>query len=297
MSDPRKDKCRPERLTRIGTDVSCFCRLDEHVREGYTLHDVVAVDLGNTEAKFGYVSDGRLVAMSRIPTASVSRVRDGAALVAAADGLADVIGGCRTASGHVDVVLGSVVSWAGARIAALMVDLGCRVTPMTSLQGFGFRINYEYGEPGVDRVAACCEAFARSGGPLILLGLGTAVHTNAVSADGVYLGGAIMPGLRLLSESLGAGTDHVAPVDPDLPLKVIGNSTPEGARIGVFQAWLGGALRLIDLTREEIGGEPHLWLTGGHSAWVEPYVPGAKVASDLALLGLARAFHRIDGHA
>jgi len=270
--------------------------------------DVLAIDLGNSEVKFGLVDAGisgsdvqggasapTLRAEAHVPTDRVRTLRSGADLVAAA-GLGTLVAGLPP------VALGSVVSWAGARIAALMTDLGCAVYPVTSLgftasEGFGFRIDYEHGEPGVDRVAACAEAFARSGGPLILVGAGTALHTNAVTADGVYLGGAIMPGLRLMSAALGGGTDQVRSVEPREPRRVIGHSTPECAEIGIYYAWLGGALRLVEATRDELarehgGGEPFVWLTGGHSTWLLPFLPGAQADPHLALFGLARAFAR-----
>jgi type III pantothenate kinase len=260
---------------------------------------VLAVDLGNTDTKFGLVADGELTRIARLRTGDIDTLRTGEDLLAATVGLADILAahrassGVHSVSGTADIVIGSVVSRAGARLAALLTQLGYQLRPMTSLGGLGFRIDYAHGEPGVDRVAACFEAFARAGGPLLLVGIGTAVHTNVVSADGVYQGGAIMPGIRLMSESLGAGTDQVRPVEPHLPRRVIGKSTPEGAEIGIFQAWLGGTLRLIELTRAELAVDTdvsglRIWLTGGHSAWLEPHVPDATVVDEMALRGLAR---------
>jgi len=247
---------------------------------------VLAVDLGNSEAKLGLVEGSTLQGVTRVPTAELRALHTGGKLLEAAPFLQDLI------AGHPPVALGSVVSWAGARIAALLTSLGCAVHPFTSLDHFGLRIEYEHGEPGVDRVAACAEAFARTGGPLLLVGVGTAVHTNVVTADGVYLGGAIMPGLRLMAESLSLGTDQVRLIDPGVPRRAIGHSTPECAEIGVYHGWLGGALRLIEETRKELGGAPHLWLTGGQSRWLEPFLEEAHVEADLALFGLAGAFNR-----
>jgi type III pantothenate kinase len=175
------------------------------------------------------------------------------------------------------------------------------VRPAVSLDftALGLWIRYDSGEPGVDRVAACAEAFARTGGPLIVIGLGTAVHTNVVTADGTYRGGAIMPGLRLMSESLGVGTDQVGVIVPESPSRVIGTSTPECVEIGLFHGWLGGTLRLIDETQRELkeidptGKTPALWISGGHAEWIAPELPDAHVDADLSVLGLARLWNAL----
>jgi type III pantothenate kinase len=244
----------------------------------------IAVDLGNSEVKLGFFEDSVLIRTERMPTADLRHVVTIKALSEIAPGVGQLAGA------RCPVVFGSVVSWAAARLAAILTSAGCTVRPLTSLSGFGLMINYEHGEPGVDRVAACSEAFARKGGPLILVGAGTAVHTNVVSADGVYLGGAIMPGLRLMSESLAAGTDQIRTVQPAVPRNVLGQSTPECVEIGVYHCWLGGTLRLVELTRAEIGEDARLWLTGGQAPWLEPFVPDAFLDPDLTLYGLARLY-------
>ena len=259
------------------------------------MSEVIAVDLGNSVAKFARVRDGEVCARAHIATALLRDIDSGADLLAHVPALSAVI------QGRPPVILGSVVSWAGARLAALMTGLDCTVRPAISLDftALGMWIRYRSGEPGVDRVAACAEAFARSGGPLIVIGLGTAVHTNVVAVDGTYRGGAIMPGLRLMSESLGVGTDQVGVIVPESPSRVIGTSTPECVEIGLFHGWLGGTLRLIDETRRELkeidptGKTPALWISGGHAEWIAPELPDAHVDADLSVLGLARLWNAL----
>lgn len=255
--------------------------------------DTVVVDLGNSVAKIARVDERSIVSQAGVPTAALRGVRTGADLLAASRDLEPVL------AGRPDVVLGSVVSWAGARLAAALTGFGCRVRPVTSLDftRLGVFTQYQYGEPGVDRVAASAEAFARSEQAVIVVGLGTAVHTNVVTDAGVYMGGAIMPGLRLMSESLGVGTDQLGIVSPRKPKRTIGDSTPEGVEIGLYHAWVGGTLRLIEETRREFGleraGRPAIWLTGGHSEWIAEQIPDARVDADLSVLGLARLSEKL----
>ena len=247
---------------------------------------MIVVDLGNSDAKIGRFDGDALTGMVRVPTRSLRGLATPEDLLLATDGLKALL------AGNPDVALGSVVSWAGAKLAALLTGTGCRVHPQTSLDDFGLRVEYEHGEPGVDRTAAASAAFRREGGPLILVGCGTALHTNVVTAEGVYLGGAIMPGLRLMTESLSAGADQLGRVDLVEPERAIGRSTPECVQIGIYHCWVGGALRLIEQTRREIGQDARLWLTGGQGRFLEPLLTDARVDADLALYGLRDALRR-----
>ncbi|OQB43157.1 MAG: Type III pantothenate kinase [Candidatus Latescibacteria bacterium ADurb.Bin168] len=243
----------------------------------------VAVDIGNSDVKFGLFEGRNLLQVERLETGLLTEIDAVGDLSQVAPRVAELLAGQRHA------VIGAVVSWAAARVASLLAGNGTRVTSMTSLSGFGLKIDYEHGEPGVDRVAACAEAYARKGGPLVLVGAGTALHTNVVTGEGVYLGGAIMPGFRLMFEALTQGTDQIRAVSPSVPSRVIGRSTPECVQIGVYHSWLGGALRLVQRTCEEVGGNPALWLTGGQAEWLKSEFPEAEFDPDLTLKGLARA--------
>ena len=243
----------------------------------------VAVDIGNSDVKFGLFEGRNLLQVERLETGLLTEIDAVGDLSQVAPRVAELLAGQRHA------VIGAVVSWAAARVASLLAGNGTRVTSMTSLSGFGLKIDYEHGEPGVDRVAACAEAYARKGGPLVLVGAGTALHTNVVTREGVYLGGAIMPGFRLMFEALTQGTDQIRAVSPSVPSRVIGRSTPECVQIGVYHSWLGGALRLVQRTCEEVGGNPALWLTGGQAEWLKSEFPEAEFDPDLTLKGLARA--------
>ena len=55
---------------------------------------------------------------------------------------------------------------------------------------------------GADRVVNAVAAYAKYGGPLVVVDLGTATTFDAVSAEGEYLGGAIAPGIGISAEAL-----------------------------------------------------------------------------------------------
>ena len=57
-------------------------------------------------------------------------------------------------------------------------------------------------DAGADRIVNAAGAYRKHGGPLVVLDFGTATTLDAVSRDGVFLGGAIAPGIHLAAEAL-----------------------------------------------------------------------------------------------
>jgi type III pantothenate kinase len=69
-----------------------------------------------------------------------------------------------------------------------------------------FNSAYAPGQAGIDRLANVAAAINEIGFPAIVVDAGSAVTLEAVSADGVFLGGAILPGFGLQATALHSGT-------------------------------------------------------------------------------------------
>jgi type III pantothenate kinase len=118
-------------------------------------------------------------------------------------------------------------------------------------------------EVGADRVANGVGAFAKYGGPCIVVDFGTATNFDVISARGEFLGGAIAPGLNISAEALFARAARLPRVDIRKPTKVIGTNTVDNLQIGLFY----GHIALVDgiLARmiAELGAETRCIGTGG----------------------------------
>jgi type III pantothenate kinase len=118
-------------------------------------------------------------------------------------------------------------------------------------------------EVGADRVANGVGAFAKYGGPCIVVDFGTATNFDVISARGEFLGGAIAPGLNISAEALFARAARLPRVDIRKPAKVIGTNTVDNLQIGLFY----GHIALVDgiLARmiAELGAETKCIGTGG----------------------------------
>jgi type III pantothenate kinase len=163
------------------------------------------------------------------------------------------------------------------------VELG----PMTSLP-----IQNGYGTPatlGFDRLAAAVGAWTlQPGKSLLVIDLGTAVTYDFVSADGIFSGGNIAPGVRTRLKSLNYFTGKLPLVEPSQEFELLGNSTETAIRSGVMQGILFEINGYIEaLTRQY----PDLFafLTGGDRIYFDGKLKnGIFVDENLVLTGLNR---------
>lgn len=103
-------------------------------------------------------------------------------------------------------------------------------------------------ELGADRLVNGVAAFARYGGPCIVVDFGTATTFDVVTARGEYIGGAIAPGLGLSAEALFSRAARLSRVDVKKPSKVIGTNTVAHLQSGLYYGYIG----LVDGILERI---------------------------------------------
>jgi type III pantothenate kinase len=122
-------------------------------------------------------------------------------------------------------------------------------------------------EVGADRLVNSVAAFARYGGPCVVVDFGTATTFDMVSAKGEYLGGAIAPGLAISAEALFARAARLSRVDVKKPAKVVGTNTVAAVQSGLYYGYIGlvdGILeRIVNETRVPDSPAPKVIATGG----------------------------------
>jgi type III pantothenate kinase len=122
-------------------------------------------------------------------------------------------------------------------------------------------------ELGADRLVNGVAAFARYGGPCIVVDFGTATTFDLISAKGEYLGGVIAPGLAISAEALFARAAKLSRVDIKKPAKVVGTNTVAHLQSGLYYGYIGlvdGILeRILHETRHADSPAPKIIATGG----------------------------------
>ena len=125
---------------------------------------------------------------------------------------------------------------------------------------------------GQDRLVGAYAAFKLYGKPLIVVDLGTAITFDVVSEKGEYLGGAIVPGIRLSAESLFLKTALLPEIDIKAPKTPIGKTTQESILSGLFYGYGVLCQGFIDLLARQIKGRPKVVMTGGHTHLMKKFV-------------------------
>ncbi|GAA0699386.1 pantothenate kinase [Marinobacterium maritimum] len=158
---------------------------------------------------------------------------------------------------------------------------------LTVAEAAGVRNSYE--DPsrmGVDRWLAMLAAWNRVGQSCCVVDCGSAITVDLLDAEGCHQGGYILPGIRLMQQSLLGNTAEVR-VDRD----VVHPSVAPGCDTSSAVAH-GANLLLLALAQQLHAGIPGLaapariLVTGGDGAQLMELMPGAELCPDLVMDGL-----------
>jgi type III pantothenate kinase len=157
----------------------------------------------------------------------------------------------------------------------------------------GLKIKYRNPlEVGADRIAnAIAATFMFPGKNIIIVDFGTATTFCLVTKDKEYMGGLIMPGLRLSMEALESKTARLPSVEIMKPIELVGKSTVENIQSGLFY---GNLCMLRELTKEiksrYLKNEEVLLIgTGGFARLFEKEDVFDHLIPELVLNGIYRA--------
>lgn len=128
----------------------------------------------------------------------------------------------------------------------------------------GMPVHYDNpSEVGADRIVNGVAAFAKYGGPCVIVDFGTATTFDCVSAKGEYLGGVICPGIGISADALFERTARLPRVEIRKPARVIGSNTVGSLQSGLYYGYLGLVDGILELLLAELGKETHVIATGG----------------------------------
>lgn len=174
-----------------------------------------------------------------------------------------------------------------ARLRAWCDERGFPVRWLFSGETFG-DVRNGYAEPaslGVDRWMALISARARSAESVLVVSAGTAVTIDALSAQGDFLGGLILPGMALMRAALAQGTARVAVEDgtpQDFP-----RCTEDAVESGVLAALCGAIRTQHTRLAARSAHVPCCMVTGGDATRLLPHLGlAAEHVPNLVLEGI-----------
>jgi type III pantothenate kinase len=167
-----------------------------------------------------------------------------------------------------------------------------KVDPFFLRSGTRTGLKIKYNNPkdvGADRIANSIGGSSLyPDKSLIIIDMGTATTFDVVSADRTYLGGAIVPGIKISMLALESGTARLPSVEIIKPEKACGTSTIENIQAGLYFGQVGIIREMVRRLTEECFGNnrPVVIGTGGFSRLFEGQAVFDVIEPDLVLQGL-----------
>ncbi|MCI9552587.1 MAG: type III pantothenate kinase [Acutalibacter sp.] len=229
---------------------------------------ILTIDIGNTNTVLGCWRDGKLILTLRLHTS-----RD-----QTADEYCLLIGNLlKSRDVNPKELSGGILSSVVPELRMVMKKAMELLTGKTFLcVGAGLKtgLNIRMDNPaqlGADLVVDAIASLHKYQPPLVIFDMGTATTMSVIDSTGAYLGGMIIPGLRLSVDALSARAAQLPYIHLGPPERFIGSNTIDCMQAG---AVYGSALMidgLIARAEEELGQPVTAVATGGLMALIHPY--------------------------
>ena len=245
---------------------------------------LLAIDIGNTNIVIGCIRDDEILFEARIAT---DRTRTSDQYGVEIKNMLEAFGGRKEEL--TDCIISSVVPpvFNSVRTGVIKV-IGKQ--PIVVGPGLKTGLNIQVDVPsqvGSDRIVIAVAALAEYEAPLILMDLGTATTIDVVEPGNVYLGGVIIPGVKVSVDALTSRAAQLPGISLDQPKSVIGKNTVDCMRSGVMYGTAGMIDGIVDRMEEELGHKSTLVATGGMAQFVTPLCKHEIILEkDLLLKGL-----------
>lgn len=219
---------------------------------------ILLLDAGNSRIKWGAWQAGEWHGHGAVP-------------VSGPEALAAVFAEARPTWVGISCVAGTEVR---SYLAALCTETS--VEPhwlVPAATGHGLVNGYERPETlGADRYAALIACVRAGHAPCVVASAGTAVTIDALSGNGEFLGGMILPGAALMRSALGSGTAAVAALEGTW--QAFPRRTGDAVETGIWTA-ISSSVRAMQARLADPVGRVATVVTGGDAA-----VLAARLAAD-----------------
>jgi type III pantothenate kinase len=123
---------------------------------------------------------------------------------------------------------------------------------------------------GADRWCALIGARHIFQGDAVVVMAGTAMTIDALTSDGKFLGGIIVPGLSLMQDALHSRTANLRPVAG--VFKPFPAHTQDAIHSGIIQASLGAIAQMRSALQKQTRHEVTCLISGGAAEWLAPHI-------------------------
>ena len=261
---------------------------------------LLAFDVGNTNIVLGVFKDGKLIQNWRMETDNNKSADEYGMLINQLfeyEGL------------HIKEVKDVIISTVVPSVLYTLQHLSMKYFNRKAIVvGAGIKTGLivKYDNPkqvGADRIVNAVAAYAKYGGPLVIIDFGTATTFCAITENAEYLGGTIAPGVKISSDALFEKTSKLPKVELEEPGHVICKNTIESMQSGLVYGHMGMVEYITKKMKAELaalsptGKEAKVVATGGLATLIEKGIDCIDhVDKMLTLEGLQLIYEKNKNH-
>ncbi len=245
---------------------------------------ILAVDIGNTNIVIGSIENNKIYFVERIST-NISKTE--LEYVVEFKTLLDLyqikvknITGCIIAS--VVPPLNNVVKNAMQKLF--------HISPLLVGPGVKTGLNILMDNPaqvGSDLIVNAVAGLHYYGAPLIIIDMGTATTISVIDESKNYIGGMILPGVKISLETLVHSTSQLPRISIEAPKRIVGKNTIDCMKSGIIVGQAACLDGMIERIWDELGCQATAVATGGLSGCIVPYCKKTIIYdNELTLKGL-----------
>lgn len=242
---------------------------------------ILAIDMGNTNIVVGCIKEDKILFVERISTDLLKTELEYAVSFKTVFELY----GIDSAEIHGAIISSVVPPLTG--IIGSAVEKIIDKKPMVVGPGVKTGLNILMDNPktvGADLIVDAVAGISEYGAPLIVIDMGTATTISVIDKDRNYIGGIIIPGLRVSMDSLVNRTSQLPRIGFEAPGKVIGTNTVDCMKSGIINGNAAMLDGMIERIEDELGYSAKVIATGGLAKVVIPMCKKDIINDDSLLL-------------
>ncbi len=229
---------------------------------------ILTIDIGNLNVLIGGYEGEKLVFTGRFAS-DRNKTEDEYYLL-----LRDILGMYGVTP---DQVEGGILS---SVVPSLRTIVACAAERLTLRRilvvGAGLKtgLNIRIDDPtqlGSDMVVNAVAALAKYPRPIVIFDMETATAMSVIDRDGAYLGGALIPGLRVSVDAMSASAAQLPHITLTPPVKLICSSTVSCMQSGAIYGCAATVDGLSIRAEQELGEAATVVLTGSMCGLISPY--------------------------
>ena len=242
---------------------------------------ILAIDIGNTNIVLGCIRNREILFTERLSTDHSKTDLEHAISI---KNVLELHGlNPRDIEG---AIIGSVVPPITSLFRKALYKLsGCQAMIVGPGLKTGLKIHMDNpAQVGSDLIVGAVAGIAEYDLPLILVDMGTATTICVIDENKNYIGGMILPGIRVSLDSLTSRTSQLPRISLDPPKRLIGKNTIECMKSGILYGNASCIDGMIDRIEKELGQKATVVATGGLAGSIIPLCNHRILLDDELLL-------------